>query len=103
MKYAKWIPVALVMAIALLTSDIALAEGDAYKGYVGLGAGLGMGIAVLGAGIGQGMTARGMLESASRNPAAAGQLNAPFYVGMAFIESLVLFTLVVCFLMQGKI
>ena len=28
-----------------------------------------------------------MLESVSRNPQAAAKLNAPFYVGMAFIES----------------
>ena len=49
------------------------------------------------------MAAKAAYESISRNPQAAGALNAPFYVGMAFIESLVLFTLVIAFLLQGKI
>ena len=104
MKYAKWIPVLLVMAICLLTGDVAFAEGgEDFKGYIGLGMGLGMGFAVLGAGIGQGMAARGMYESVSRNPAAAGKLNAPFYVGMAFIESLVIFTFVVAIFLNGAL
>ena len=62
-----------------------------------LGNGLAMGLAVLGGALGQGMAARAMYESVSRNPQAAGKLNAPFYVGLAFIESLCLFALVVAF------
>jgi F-type H+-transporting ATPase subunit c len=62
-----------------------------------LGSGIAMGLAVLGGGLAQGMTARSMLESVSRNPQAAAKLNAPFYVGLAFIESLCLFALVVAF------
>jgi F-type H+-transporting ATPase subunit c len=62
-----------------------------------LGSGIAMGFAVLGGGLGQGIAARSMLESVSRNPQAASKLNAPFYVGLAFIESLCLFALVVAF------
>lgn len=62
-----------------------------------LGSGITMGFAVLGGAIGQGIAARSMLESVSRNPQAAAKLNAPFYVGLAFIESLCLFALVVAF------
>ena len=90
----KWAP-SLAMAVTMLAiSTPAYAEvGNA--GYVGLGAGIAMGFAVLGGGLGQGMAARGMYESVSRNPAAAGKLNTPFFVGMAFIESLVLFAFAV--------
>jgi F-type H+-transporting ATPase subunit c len=56
-----------------------------------------MGLGALGGTLGQGMAARGAYESISRNPNAASKLNAPFYVGLAFIESLVLFSLVVAF------
>ena len=62
-----------------------------------IGSGIAMGFAVLGGGIGQGLAARGMFESVSRNPQVAAKLNAPFYVGLAFIESLCLFALVVAF------
>ena len=98
----KWFPVLVASTAMLLISNPAFAADDG-MGYVGLGAGLAMGFAVLGGGLGQGMAARAAYESISRNPQAAGQLNAPFYVGMAFIESLVLFTLVIAFLLQGKI
>lgn len=95
----------LVLAVAvamLLVSDAAYAQDAmAWRGSYGLGAGLAMGIAALGGALAQGMAARGMYESISRNPSAAGKLNAPFYVGMAMIESLVLFTFAIAFLLQG--
>ena len=92
----KWIPVLTAVIALLLISPVALAQ-DGTGGYYGLGAGIAMGFAVLGGGLGQGMAARGVYESISRNPNAASKLNAPFYVGMAFIESLVLFTLAIAF------
>ena len=98
----KWFPVLAASTAMLLISNPAFAADDG-AGFIGLGAGLAMGLAVLGGAYGQGMAARAAYESISRNPQAAGALNAPFYVGMAFIESLVLFTLVIAFLLQGKI
>ncbi|MBX2799381.1 MAG: ATP synthase F0 subunit C [Myxococcales bacterium] len=93
-----------VMVALLLVGDVALAQeqGAVYNfGLDSLGSGVAMGLAVLGGGIGQGMAARGMYESVARNPQAAGKLNAPFYVGLAFIESLCLFALVVAFSING--
>lgn len=98
----KWIPVVAAALGLLFVSTPALAQdGATNMGLFGLGAGLAMGLAVLGGGLGQGLAARAMLESVSRNPRAASKLNAPFYVGMAFIESLVLFTFAIAFLLQG--
>jgi F-type H+-transporting ATPase subunit c len=84
-----------LLPVLLLSTPAFAAEGD------NLGAGIAMGLAVLGGALGQGMAARGMYESVSRNPNAAGKLNAPFYVGLAFIESLCLFALVVAFGIAG--
>lgn len=87
-----------VAAASLVLASPAFAQEAANPAFhANTGAGIAMGFAVLGGGIGQGLTARGMLESVSRNPQAATKLNAPFYVGMAFIESLCLFALVVAF------
>ena len=91
----KYLSVLVVMAALLLVSDVALAQEAA--SYRPLGVGITMGFAVLGGALAQGMAARGMYESVARNPQAAGALNAPFYVGLAFIESLCLFALVVAF------
>jgi F-type H+-transporting ATPase subunit c len=95
-NFVAVLPVALVL---LLVGENAFAQSADVNGE-SIGAGIAMGLAVLGGAVGQGLTARGMLESVSRNPQAAGKLNAPFYVGLAFIESLALFAFVVAFLIQ---
>ena len=90
----KWIPVLTIMTAMLLMSGDAFAQDG---GGSNIGAGMTMGLAVLGGALAQGIAAKGMFESVSRNPQAAAALNAPFYVGLAFIESLCLFALVVAF------
>jgi len=93
-KLMTVLPVALAL---LVVSGAAFAQGGAGDGDTNFGSSVQIGFAVLGGAIGQGLTARAMLESTSRNPQAAAKLNAPFYVGMAFIESLCLFALAVAF------
>ena len=98
----KWTPILAVMVAMLLVSDVAFAEEAAASGGGGnLGSGITMGLAVLGGTLAQGMAAKGMYESVSRNPQAAGALNTPFILGLAFIESLCLFALVVAFGIRG--
>jgi F-type H+-transporting ATPase subunit c len=84
-----------LLPVLLLATPAFAAEGG------NMGSGITMGLAVLGGALAQGMAAKGMYESVSRNPAAAAKLNAPFYVGLAFIESLCLFALVVAFGIAG--
>lgn len=93
--------VILSVMVAMLTFAGPAYAQDAAASGMGVGAGLTMGLAVLGGALGQGMAARGMYESVSRNPQAAGALNAPFYVGLAFIESLALFAFVIAYTMVG--
>lgn len=105
MKFNKWVTLATAMVAMLLISDSAMAQqaADNSKGLIGVGAGLGIGLAVLGGGLGQGMAARGTYESIARNPSAAGQIQTPFFVGMALIESLVLLAFVITIGLSGKI
>jgi F-type H+-transporting ATPase subunit c len=95
----KWTPVLIAMAALLLMSGDAYAQDSG--GGSNLGSGITMGLAVLGGTLAQGMAAKGMYESVSRNPQAAGALNTPFILGLAFIESLCLFALVVAFGING--
>lgn len=95
----------LMVALAvLLISPSAMAE-DAAAGATwgwGVGAGLAMGLAALGGTYGQGNAARGFYESVSRNPQAADKISTSFFVGLAFIESLVLFAMGIAFLLQNR-
>ena len=65
--------------------------------------GLAIGIAALGGGIGQGLAMRGALEGIARNPNATDKIFTPMIIGLALIESLVIYALVIAFMLQGKI
>ena len=97
-KLIKWTPAVVALA-ALFVATPALAEDG--SGWGKFGFGLALGIAVLGGTLGQGYAAANAFQSIARNPAAAGALNAPFFVGMALIESLVLFAWVGVLFLSG--
>ena len=68
-----------------------------YKGYVAIAAGIGFAIAVFGGAIGQSRIGAAACEGAARNPGAAGRIQTMMILGLALIESLVLFALLVIF------
>jgi F-type H+-transporting ATPase subunit c len=70
------------------------------RSWAAIGAGVAIGLAVLGGGLGQGRAAAAALEGISRNPGAQPKIMTPFILGLALIESLVLFALAVAILLQ---
>jgi len=66
-------------------------------------AGFAIGIAVLGGGLGQGRAVAAALEGISRNPGAAPRIQTPMILGLALIESLVLFAFAIAYLLFSKI
>ena len=74
------------------------AAGHSVMDFAGMGAGLGLGLAALGGGLGQGKAAAAALEGISRNPAASDKIFTPMIIGLALIESLVLYAFVIAFL-----
>jgi F-type H+-transporting ATPase subunit c len=72
-------------------------------GLIALAAGLGIGIAALGGGIGQGRAAAAALDGIARNPGAAGQIRGPMILGLALIESLVIYALIIALLLVLKV
>ena len=60
-------------------------------------AGIGFAIAVFGGAIGQSRIGAAACEGAARNPGAAGRIQTMMILGLALIESLVLFALLVIF------
>ncbi|MCA9652604.1 MAG: ATP synthase F0 subunit C [Myxococcales bacterium] len=76
--------------------------GGPNDGVFAIAMGFGMGLAALGCGMGQGRAAAAALEGICRNPNAAEKVNTPMLLGLAFIESLTIFTLVTAFLIYGK-
>ena len=71
--------------------------------YRAIGAGIGFAIAVLGGAIGQSRIGAAACEGAARNPGAAGRIQTMMILGLALIESLVLFALLVMFAVVGTV
>lgn len=92
-----------MLAMAQATANPADTGGGIKAGLLAIGAGLGIGIAALGCGMGQGKLGASAMESIGRNPNSTNQLFVPMIIGLAFIESLTLYALVIAFILQGKI
>lgn len=89
---------ALAFAAPIAGDD---AGSDNTKAYAAVGAGIAIGLSVLGGALGQGRTAAAALEGISRNPGASGKITVPFILGLALIESLVLFGFLIAFFLNG--
>ncbi len=93
--------IVLVVLVALLAATPVFAQGGATStNNIGnwFLAAIGLGIAVAGAGLGQAKVASSVAESLARNPAARPGIQLALFLGLAFIESLVLFIWVMLFL-----
>src|SRR6202166_2401958 len=89
----------LVLAVLLLAvSPVLAADGTDTGGLKVIGYVVGMGIASGLCGIGQGRAAAGAAEAIARNPGANANIRLALILGLAFIESLAIYTLVVVFL-----
>lgn len=87
------------MALAALCFAMpAMAQGgEAPVNLVPIGAGIGMAIAAGLCGLGQGKATASATEALARNPGARAGIQLLLVLGLAFIESLTLFTLVIVF------
>lgn len=88
---------------ALFTASVAAfaqepAAAAAAKGFDGhYLAHIALGLAALGGGIGMGKAIASASEGIARNPQASGNIRTTMILGLAFIESLVLYVLVLAF------
>ena len=89
----------LFMALAALCFAIpAFADGgSAAVNLVPIGAGIGMALAAGLCGLGQGKATASATEALARNPGARAGIMLFLVLGLAFMESLTLFTLVIVF------
>ena len=62
-------------------------------------AGFGVGIAAFGCGIGQGLGIKGAVEGIARNPESSGKVTVTMLIGLAMVESLCIYALVVALIL----
>ncbi len=94
----------VLAAIAILgTPGFAAAAEGAGGGWVGpfavLGAGFGMALAAGLCGLGQGRAIAGAVDAMARQPGAAARIQTAMIIGLALIESLAIYVLVVAMIL----
>ncbi len=93
----------LTLAVLFLVVPAVFAEEAAggsasaisYYAMAVLGCGLAIGLAAFGTGIGQGLGLSRACEGVARNPGASGKITTTLIIGLAMIESLCIYALVV--------
>ena len=88
----------MIAAMPAFAQEQAAAAANTASGVKAIAAGVGFAIAVFGGAIGQSRIGAAACEGAARNPGAAGRIQTMMILGLALIESLVLFALVIVFM-----
>lgn len=98
----KFVLVLGIVLVCMVVAVPAFAQGTeaaAHSGvnWVAIASGFGMAIAAGLAALGQGKIGAAACEGMARNPAARASIQVALLIGLAFVESLVLFTLLIIF------
>ncbi|HME44240.1 MAG TPA: ATP synthase F0 subunit C [Syntrophorhabdales bacterium] len=99
----------LLGVFTVLFCGVAMAAEEAkgldsqVKAMIALASGIGIGIAAFGGALGQGKAVAAALEGIGRNPGASGKILTPMIIGLAMIESLVIYSLVVSLMLFLKL
>lgn len=96
---------ALAPAMASAAEEAAAGGGEGFMKFfaIAIGAGLAIGLSAIGGGLGQGKAVAAALDGIARNPGASGKILTPMIIGLAMIESLVIYGLVVALILVFKI
>lgn len=103
MRSLKYFPVALLLVVATALPAFAQGGGEAaVSAIAALAAGLAIGLGTIGPGIGLGNGVAKAMEAIGRNPEATPQVRNNMLVGLAFIEALSIYALVIAFILSGR-
>ncbi|MFN2515678.1 MAG: ATP synthase F0 subunit C [Pyrinomonadaceae bacterium] len=89
--------VGVLLSAMPVFAQAAQPAADNSAGLKAIAAGVGFAIAVFGGALGQSRIGAAACEGAARNPGAAAKIQTMMILGLALIESLVLFALVIVF------
>ena len=96
-------PMAILTLLATAGAALAQDGGGKDSGMIAMAAGLAIGIAAVGAALGQGRAVAAAMESIGRNPNSADRIQTPMIIGIAFIEALAIYALVIAFTLSGSV
>jgi F-type H+-transporting ATPase subunit c len=100
MSFALLALLTLVVATPAFAQDHAVAGDASGVKWGSLAAGFTIAIAAFGGALGQGKAIVAACDAMGRNPGAAGPIRLMALIGLAFIESLVIYALIIAFMVK---
>jgi len=97
------VAVLVLAATSAFAEELVRPEVASSGALLGFAMCIGMAIAAAGCGIGQGLGLKAACEGTARNPEAGGKIMVTLILGLAFVESLAIYALVVCLMMSGNV
>lgn len=94
--------VAMLLPLVSFAEEATHAAAPSAANWISLAVGLGIALAVMAASTAQGRIAASFMEGAARNPGAVGQMRTPLILSLIFVETLVLFTVLIVLMLVGK-
>jgi len=108
-RIRKYAAAGAAVAIATLgASTAAFAEeaaggsGAGASGIIALSSALAIALSAFGAALGQGKAVAKAMESIGRNPNSADRIQTPMIIGLALMEALAIYGLIIAFILSGK-
>jgi F-type H+-transporting ATPase subunit c len=103
-KKVGFLTVLLVLGLSTLALAAEAESAEKVAGlqffiYSAVAAGFGIAIAAFGTGLGQGMAIKSSVEGVARNPEASGKITVTMMIGLAMIESLCIYALVIALIL----
>jgi F-type H+-transporting ATPase subunit c len=93
----KLVLVVMNTLLFVSTATLAFAADDLSSGFgmSVIGLAIGIGLAAAGCGLGQGIAVKSACEGIARNPDASGKISPSLMLGLAFVESLCIYALLI--------
>lgn len=104
----KALAVVAIVGIMALPAMAATPEGAAAQAsgsstYLGMALAFALGAAAIGGALGQSNAIAKAVDSVARQPEAGARIQGMMIIGLALIETLVIYVLLICFVWGGKI
>lgn len=101
-KWITFIGIGFLQQWTAAEEMVSAAESSSGKGLYALAAALAIAVAAVGGALGQGRIGASAMEGLARNPQAQKNMFTSMILGLAFIESIMIYALVVSILILGK-
>lgn len=88
---------------AFAMEEAAAYGGGSVKGTIAMATAITIAVSAFGGALAQGFAVNGAMQGIARNPGASGKIMTNMIIGLAMIESLVIYGLVIAFMLLAKI